>query len=195
MKRIGIMGGSFDPVHNAHLELALKAQEQYMLTTVLFIPAGFPVRKLDTIVASPKQRLEMLELACSDYEGFEISTLELERQCVTYTIDTLRELSECYTAEEKFYLIVGWDAAVDLGTWKDSAEIAQRATVLYAERPGSKKALGLPFNFDCYGIEMPQRDISSSMVRNMIGAGEDVSELVPARVLTYINECGLYGKS
>lgn len=189
------MGGTFDPIHNAHLELAERALNEYELETVLFIPTGKPVRKLGHLQASTEDRLAMTRLSCEEYPAFEVLSLETEREGLTYTIDTLHELCELYAPEDEFFLIVGEDALADLSTWKDSEEIAQLVVVLYAKRPGSTKVQVLPPNFTCYGVEMPERDISSSMARKLLESGKDASKIVPAKALAYINECGLYGIS
>lgn len=193
MMRLGIMGGTFDPVHNAHLELARCARDQYKLSKILFVPAGKPIRKLGTIHATAQQRYEMLRRACKTIPAFAVSTMEIDRPGITYTIDTLKELQQQYPQDE-LCLIMGEDAAKDLDSWKDSEQIAKIATILYAKRPGSNKALGLPTTFTCKGIDMPALDISSSEVRQVLARGEDASALVPPDVLAYITDCGLYAK-
>lgn len=240
-------------MHNAHLELAQCALEQYQLDTVLFIPAGMPARKLGTTVASASDRLNMLELACRGKRGFEVSAIEVDRPEISYTADTLRELKEQYGEESELFLILGEDAAADLCTWKDSADIACLSTVLYARRPDyaivkenvsdegtsgrdasyevvsegyasdgdasgavssegdipSKDAAGkdtlldtgngpekgvLPKGFEGNLLKMPARRTSSSCVRRLLSEGEDVSGCIPAPVLEYIGEHGLYGR-
>ncbi len=196
MEKIGIFGGTFDPVHNAHLELARLALEQYQLDRVLFIPTGMPVRKLATTEASAQDRLNMLTLACGNIVGCEVSAIEVERSQITYTIDTLYELKEQYGQESQLYLILGEDTATDLGTWKDSDQIATLAHILYAERPGDDtNTQALPAGFECYKVQMPVRHISSSCVRSLLHKGEDVSEYIPKPVLAYIRKFGLYGRT
>ena len=195
MTRIGILGGTFDPVHNMHLELATQALVQYELDTVLFVPAGLPVRKLYTTHASAKERLHMLELACRDTAAFEVCSLEVDRPQITYTIDTLRELKALYGEESRFFLILGEDAVRDLSTWKNSREIARLVCVLFARRIGSEGALVLPEGFTCLELQIPLDPVSSTTIRRLLREGEDVHSLVPAEVLSYIMEQGLYDES
>lgn len=195
MNRIGILGGTFDPVHGAHLELAELALEQHDLDFVLFVPAGQPVRKLGMTQATAEQRLHMLRLACADNPDFKVSSFEIDRPQVSYTIDTLKALKEEYGDNTQLFLILGEDNAVDIATWRDSDEIAKLVTVLYAKRPGAFKAPDPPRGFTFYSIEMPQRDLSSSQVKQLLQAGEEADAQVPESVLQYIKEQGLYGQS
>lgn len=194
-KRIGILGGTFDPVHNAHLELASLALEQYKLDSVLFIPAGMPVRKLGKTHATAEQRLAMLECACADIPGFEVSTIEIERPHVSYTIDTLNELRNLYGVDAELFLIVGEDSLRDIKTWKDSDKIAELATILYAKRPGGSGALQFPEGFTCLGIEMQEQDISSSTVREDLLQGGGAQSPLPQAVFDYIQKQGLYASA
>jgi nicotinate-nucleotide adenylyltransferase len=195
MKKIGILGGTFDPVHNAHLDLAQAALDQYGLDVVLFVPTGMPVRKLGKTQAGAQDRLSMLRAACENKEGFEVSSMEVDRPGVTYTIDTLRELKALYRNESRLYLILGEDTATDLATWKDARELAALAGVLYAKRPGGSRESRLPEGFTCSELLMEVCDISSSGVRELLQKGSDVSNFVPTRVSDYIEEHGLYGRS
>ncbi len=194
MKKLGILGGTFDPVHNAHLALAHAALEQFSLDSVLFIPTGQPVRKLGRTFASAEDRLQMLKEACFENPKFRVSSLEVDRPEVTYTIDTLRELKLLIGEDVHLCLIVGEDTALDLSSWKESAEIAKLVTVLFARRPWQDKTQELPEGFTCHEIKMPEHDLSSSEVRSLLLQGDDVSALVPARVLAYIRKHGLYAQ-
>lgn len=195
MKRLGVFGGTFDPVHNAHLELAQAALEQQHLDCVLFVPAGLPVRKLATTEASAEHRLRMLELACKEVPGFCVSSLEVDRPHISYTVDTLHLLQEQFGKECALFLILGEDTVTDISTWKDSHDIAQLAQVLYAKRPGGGDVLMLPRGFRCCELQMPAQNLSSSSVRAVLRKGEDASACVPASVIAYIKKHGLYGKS
>lgn len=194
MRRIGILGGTFDPVHNAHLALAAAALEQYQMECILFVPTGRPVRKLETIQASAEDRLRMLELACEGASRLCVSTVETQREGISYTADTLYELKELYGADTVLYLILGEDTATDLGTWKDSQKIAQLARVLYTRRPPAAGPLALPDGFECYELIMDAYDLSSTQVRNCLALGEDVSAIIPPKVYDYIKRHDLYAK-
>ena len=195
MMKIGILGGTFDPVHRVHLELAHRALAQCHLDKVLFIPAGVPVRKQATAQASAQHRLNMLRLACEGDPCFEVSSLEVDKPQVSYTIDTLRELRAQLGASCELYLILGEDAALDIGTWKDSSEIAQLAKVVYARRPGGgAREMVVPHGFEFFELQMPLQDVASNSIRSLLDEGKDVSGLVPPEVLAYIKEQGLYGQ-
>jgi nicotinate-nucleotide adenylyltransferase len=194
MKRIGILGGTFDPAHRVHMELARQALLQFELDVVLFIPTGNPVRKIGMTHASAEHRLNMLKAACDGEPGFEVSSLEVDRPSITYTIDTLLELKNYYGEASQFFLILGEDAALDLSTWKASDEIARLVTVLYAERPGCDTNLRIPEGFSCEKVHMPAQDISSTGIRKLLLEGADVSDYVPKETLVYIKEQGLYGQ-
>ena len=193
-KKIGILGGTFDPVHLAHLELAQVALENHDLDVILFIPTGQPVRKLGTTHASSQDRLHMLEIACEGIPSFEVSSIEVDRPEITFTIDTLRALKTLYGEGCELFLILGEDTVTDLPTWKESEQIAALTTVLYARRPAEESSHILPDGFDCHELSMPAMDISSSLIRDALFKGEDVSELVPSGALAYIKEHKLYDK-
>ena len=196
MKRVGILGGTFDPVHNAHLVLARAALSQAQLDCILFIPTGLPVRKLTSTEASPLDRLNMLQIACEDTKEFIVSSIEIDRPQITYTIDTLRELKLKYGAESELFLVLGEDTARDIPTWKEASEIAKLAQVLYAKRPGgTNESNELPQGFTFFEIDLSPMDLSSSFIRMLLHEGEDVSAYVPTKVLSYIKEHRLYGQS
>lgn len=179
-------------MHNAHLELARVALEYANLDVVLFIPTGLPVRKLYTTHASAVERLHMLEAACEGIPGFEVSSLEVDRPEVTYTIDTLRLLKEHYGQQSKLFLITGEDAASDIHTWKNASEIARLVTILYAKRPGAGEEHTLPEGFAFQELPILPQDLSSSRLRTMLSRGEDVSSFIPAAALAYIENHSLY---
>lgn len=192
MKRIGILGGTFDPVHNAHVELAQAALDQYSLDTVLFIPTGKPVRKLGRTHASAKHRLGMLQALCTGNKNFGVSSLEVERPTITYTIDTVRELKALYGDESELFLILGEDTVIDLATWKNAEEIARHVTILYARRSCGAEEPRLPQGFTCFEICLPVLSLSSSTIRSELSQGNDVQNLVPAEALNYLKKHGLY---
>ena len=134
--RLGIMGGTFDPIHNGHLVAAEQAFDDLGLDLVVFMPAGRPAFKLDKKVTSGEDRYAMTLLATSDNPHFTASRFEIDREGVTYTADTLRLLHGIYPDNVRFYFITGADAIADIVTWRDAADIARLARIVAATRPG-----------------------------------------------------------
>lgn len=197
MTRIGIMGGTFDPIHIGHLVAAEEARTQFSLDTVIFMPAGRHAFKEDG-TTSPEDRLFMTELATLSNPHFEVSRLEVDRPGKTYTIDTIIEMRELYPDAE-LYFITGTDAVFEILTWRDSARLADLVTFIAAVRPGynleAAKALHeqAAENFDIRYIEVPALSISSTELRRRIREGRSARYLVPANVLSYIERKHLYG--
>ena len=131
----GILGGTFDPVHLGHLGLATQIRDKLHLDQIWFIPAWQSPHKLDQGSTEPHHRLKMLEVALAPYPDFMISEIELERQCVSYTVDTLTDLKKMYP-ETDWHLILGMDAFRDFSSWKDVGEILKMAHLVVATRPG-----------------------------------------------------------
>jgi nicotinate-nucleotide adenylyltransferase len=194
--RLGLFGGTFDPVHVGHLHIAECAREQFALDGVLFIPTGCPVRKLADGFSAAEDRHAMLRAAVAGNARFDVSRVEVERRGATYTIDTLRILKERYGKRAALFFIVGADAAADLATWKDAAEIARLVTVLCAKR-SIPATTGPPLVHN--GIRFTMRDInscpidvSSRQLREWVGQGRSIQYLVPDAVYAYIREQRLY---
>lgn len=194
MKKIGFYGGSFNPIHFGHLNLALEISEKHQLTKVLFSPAFIPPQKLrDEDLLSIDHRLQMTKLAISDIPHFELSDLEAKRQEISYTVDALKELKELYPDSE-LYLILGFDALHEFSSWKNPGEILSLAQPL----TGSRETLNLDPNFK-YRQEFqkgmtktPLLDISSSEIRKRIQKNVYIKHLVPSKVVDYIYEHHLY---
>ena len=185
--RIGVLGGTFDPIHLGHLAAARAAIECAHLDRVLVIPTGVPPHRPAT-VASAEHRLEMSRLATQGDDRFEVSDIELRRQGASYTADTLRELHARHPSDELF-LILGWDAAKLLGTWHEPDEVRQLSRLIVVTRPGS----GPPATTSEILCERPTPDISGSALRRAIARGENVEDRLPAAVARYIAKNGLYG--
>jgi nicotinate-nucleotide adenylyltransferase len=194
--RLGLFGGTFDPVHVGHLHIAECAREQFALDGVLFIPTGQPVRKLAAGFSASEDRYVMLRAAVADNAYFDVSRIEIDRAGTTYTIDTLRVLHERYGDRAELFFIVGSDAAADIGTWKDAGEIATLVTVLSAKRVITQDAEPtLLHNGNCFDIRpIASRllDISSQGLRERVGQGCSIRYLVPETTYSYIREQGLY---
>ncbi len=185
MARIGVFGGTFDPVHVGHLAIALAALESVPLERVLFVPARrSPLKERDPI-ASASDRVTMLEAAIAHEPRFAVSRAELDRDGLSYTVDTL----EALRGEGELFLIVGSDALTDLARWRYPERIRSLATLLVAPRPGAPEpspALGAR-TFDA-----PRLDISSRELRARVARGRSLRYLVPDAVCDHIERRGLY---
>ena len=199
--RLGIFGGSFDPVHYGHLLLAETCREQCRLDQVWFLPAGVPPHKQTRTLAPAKARVEMLELAVAGNEHFAVSTLEIERGGVSYTVDTLRTLKERQPGDELF-LLMGADSLREMITWREPAEICRLAIPVVAHRAGSPEPdFGVlsPLvstqrlaEIRSHQVEMPIVDLSSTELRQRSAEGRSLRYRTPRAVEKYIEAQGLY---
>lgn len=189
-KRIGLFGGSFDPVHNGHLALANYIVEHSLVDEVVFIPVGNPWQKSKPI-ASGLARKAMLELAIGVNPKFSVSAQEIDRAGVSYTIDTVREF-KVKDQLSNFYLLLGVDAASSIPTWHQATELISLVNFLVVAR---EKETAPKFDFDFQFVNMPLVDISSTKVRNLIAQGLPISHLVPKVVADYIFDHNLYKNS
>ena len=200
MKKIGLMGGTFDPVHHGHLLMAEAVREEYGLDKVLFIPAAQPPHKQGRKVAPAYVRLLMTEMAVCDNPYFEVSQIELQRRGPSYSVDTLRELQRLHGSAVQFYFITGADAINEVGTWHEAGELLHLCHFIAATRQGC--ALDLPrLRRDLgeavvaeriHGLATPELEISSTDIRERLRAGRSIRYLVPAAVEAYIYKEGLY---
>ena len=192
--KIGILGGTFDPVHNGHLALAAAARDHFALDLVLFVPAGQPWRKTREITPA-EQRLAMLRLAIAGNATFGVSEIELQRPGPTYTADTLDALAG-ERLDDEFWFIIGADALADLPNWRDPERIARHAVIAVAPRNGAAIDRAIAAVPALTGSIMPfpvhPVDVSSTEVRRRAAAGDPIDTLVPAAVAAYINDHGLY---
>jgi len=196
--RLGVMGGTFDPIHHGHLVAAQEAASTLGLDRVLFIPVWQPPHKADEPWASPDDRLCMVRLAVADNPRFEVSTIEIERTGLSYTVDTLQRLTGIFP-KASLYFIVGMDSLAELPKWHEPAGILRLARIAALHRPGwqtvdlATLARELPESAGRVElVEMPELDISSSELRDRIQAGRPVRYLVPDAVAAYVAERGLY---
>lgn len=196
--RLGIMGGTFDPIHYGHLVTAEQAREALALDLVLFMPAGSPAFKQDREVTSPEDRYAMTVLATAANPSFYASRFEIDRPGVTYTVDTLKALRSAYPANVHLYFITGADAIIDIVTWHDAAEIASLATLIAATRPGydirqaQERIAASGIDFDVRYIQIPALAISSTNIRDRVRLGKSVRYLTSESVMGYINKNRLY---
>jgi nicotinate-nucleotide adenylyltransferase len=199
--RIGLFGGSFDPVHRGHLLLAECCWRQALLDRVEFLPTAQQPLKPRGPVANEADRAAMLRLAIADRPEFALSLIEIERGGVSYTVDTLRQLRDERPDAELFFLM-GADSLADLPTWREPAAICELATPLVVRRAGTPTPAfdGLAklvsaerlAAIRAHEVEMPATPISSSNIRQLIAEGGAWQSLVPERVAEYIDERGLY---
>ena len=188
MLRVGVFGGTFDPVHVGHLAIANAALESVPLDRVLFVPARRAPLKEHGPVAGAADRLAMLELAVVGEPRFSVSRIELDREGPSYTVDTLEALA----GADLLFLILGGDALAALPRWKDPDRIAKLATVVVAERPGAPERDGSGWRAPVVAFDAPRLDISSRELRARAARGRSLRYLVPDPVWRHIEARGLY---
>ncbi|MSQ15428.1 MAG: nicotinate-nucleotide adenylyltransferase [Dehalococcoidia bacterium] len=195
---IGVMGGTFDPVHNAHLMAAEEARIKLRLDKVLFVPAHTQWRKAGGSYASVAERLEMVKLAVTSNPYFSVSTVDLVRGGPSYSIDTIGDIRTEYGPQADLFFIVGMDALKDLPYWREPAKLAQQCKIVVVDRPG--------YTIDWSGfdavidepkeriklVHCPTMDISSTEIRRRVASGESIRYWVPEAVQAYIEEHDLY---
>ena len=196
--RLGVMGGTFDPVHIGHLACAEQAREAFSLDAVVFIPAGMPAFKLKRHVTSAERRLRMCQLAVASNPAFDVSRIEIDRPGVTYTADTLRQLRAHYPKNVSLHFITGADAVCSILKWRESAAIADLADLIAVTRPGyvlteeQRATIEQAGNFRIHLLETTGLAVSSSDLRARVAAGKSIRYLTMQRVLDYIHEHRLY---
>ncbi len=199
--RIGIFGGTFDPVHTGHLILAEQAREQARLEEVWFVPAPRPPHKDETTITRFEQRVEMLALAVAGNPAFRVDEIEKDRPGPTYTVDTIAELCRRHPSDE-FFLLVGSDTLKDLPLWHEPVQLLKQAGLVVMARPGHgvmsaaelRGRLGLPASVPLRleVVRAPLIDISSHDLRNRAATGRTLRYFLPRAVECYILEKHLY---
>jgi nicotinate-nucleotide adenylyltransferase len=190
-KRIGIMGGTFDPVHHGHLVAASEVQSRFDLDEVIFVPTGQPWQKSHQIVSPAEDRYLMTVIATASNPRFSVSRVDIDRGGITYTIDTLRDLHAAHENAELFF-ITGADALEQILSWRQADELFELAHFVGVTRPGyDLDAHHLPTGSVSL-IEVPAMAISSTDCRSRVAAGEPVWYLVPDGVVQYISKRNLY---
>lgn len=199
--RLGVMGGTFDPIHNGHLVAAEQAFDDLSLDTVVFMPAGSPAFKQGKQVSAGEDRYAMTLLATADNPHFLASRFEVDRPGITYTADTLERLRAIYPDNVEIYFITGADAIAEIVSWRDAEKIGRMAKLVGATRPGydlthARSAIAASgFTFDVTYLEVPALAISSSYLRERVGRGQSLRYLTPDAVTGYIHKHQLYGAS
>lgn len=186
MAKIGILGGTFNPVHYSHLMMAQKACDVYQLDRVDFMPTYLPPHKASDEVISAHHRLNMLKLAIEDNPHFGIEDIELRQQKKQYSYDTMRQLCQMHP-EHDYYFIIGGDMAASLDTWYNIDKLKQLVQFIAVERVGYHYKRD-----DVLPLSLPQAELSSSYIREEIKANHSIRYLVPNQVWHYIEKEGLY---
>ncbi|TYP57586.1 nicotinate-nucleotide adenylyltransferase [Thermosediminibacter litoriperuensis] len=200
LNRVGIMGGTFDPIHFGHLITAEEARINFKLDRVVFVPAGNPPHKKDYKVSDVEHRYLMTALATNSNPHFEVSRIEIERSGYTYTVDTLRQFADIYGRDTSLFFISGADAVLDILTWKDVKDVLSYCNFIAATRPGypvdrlKKKLAEIKelYGKDVYLLEVTAMAISSTEIRRRIREGLSIKYLIPESVEAYIIKNGLY---
>lgn len=195
--KIGIMGGTFNPIHNGHLFIGEEAIGKFGLDEIWFIPVGKPPHKVDNEILESKFRYDMVQLAIEDNKRFKISDLEINRKGYTYAVDTLKELQ---TLNADLYYIIGADTLLTLHKWKAFSEIAQMCQFIAISRPGFNEAevlkaqlkLASKFGAQIQLCQIEGLNISSTMIRQRIQKDESVKYLTPDKVVDYLQIHQLY---
>lgn len=202
MKKVGILGGTFNPVHMAHLIIAETAREEAGLDDILFIPSGCSYLKDTSKILPARDRINMTGLAIGDNPHFALSTIETDREGNSYTCDTLLELKKRYP-EQEYYLILGADNLFTMEEWKDPEVIFRNAKILAAVRGDRKRSdmegktaqLKEKYGADISLLGVRHVDLSSSMIREKVAEGRSIRYMVPDKVREYIIKNHLYEKN
>lgn len=196
-RRIGIMGGTFDPIHNGHLLAADEAHAALSLSEVIFVPTGQPPHKANQKVTSAEERYIMAEMATANCPYFNVSRIEIDREGESYTIDTLRTLHSMPEYKDVlFYFITGLDAVLNIMTWKNPEEIIQMCSFVAVSRYGYShnrvELLPQELRDKIIPLEIPLLAISSTELRERIRTGRSIKFMVPAAVEQFIMKKSLY---
>jgi nicotinate-nucleotide adenylyltransferase len=201
--KIGIFGGTFDPIHVGHLIIAETVRDEMGLDTVLFVPAATPPHKRGRAVSDAADRLEMVRLAIEGNPVFDVSDIEIRRGGVSYSIETVKALEAAAEPGTQFFFIIGADTVPELATWKDIDDLVQHCTFVVAARPGVRieALLGTDLGLTpetrhrvlTHFVDAVRVDLASTELRARLAEGKSIRHLVPEPVHDYIRTKGLYG--
>ncbi len=196
---IGVLGGTFDPVHNGHLAMAGEARKRLKLDEVIFVPAGQPQLRGERPITPAEHRVRMLRLALTGKPHFKLSTIEIERPGPSYTINTIAGLRDSLGEGYELYFILGWDSLAKLPEWHEPLRLIHMCHLVVEPRPGyflpdlkAMEALVPGISRRVTLLDKPLVDISATGIRDRVARGLPVGRLVPAPVNRYIKEHGLY---
>ena len=222
LQRIGLFGGTFNPIHSGHLRIANEIRERFSLDSIIFIPAGTPPHKVSKKIINPAHRLRMVELAVAPYKYFTVSSIEVYRHGLSYSIDTVRALQNELGDSAELFFITGIDAFLEIRTWKDAEMLLELCNFIVIQRPGYRfdelkrielpallgvssselesldsgelSRLSIPLTEKCslFLERITPCDISSTELRRLIHDSKEVKNLLPENVMSYIIEQGLY---
>ena len=197
--KIGVLGGTFDPIHNGHLAAAEQAIARLKLEEVIFMPVGQPWLKREQYITPAEHRLQMVRLAIAGKPYFEMSAMEVERDGPSYTVDTMAELRSQLDAGDELFFILGWGSLAELPHWREPARLIQLCRLVAVPRPGSPTPDLEALESTIPGIsrqvillDKPRIDISASAVRQRVARGLPVQHVVPESVAGYIAQHRLY---
>lgn len=189
MKRIGILGGTFNPIHNGHLAMAQAAYEGYQLDQVIFMPSNIPVHKKAKGIVTARRRFRMVELAVAPYRHFKADDCEIKRKGRSYTYDSVIAFKNQLSKKDRLFFIIGSDNLQGLSSWYKINELVEIMTFICVNRPGCKMAkTAIPYE----RVEMPDIDIASSVIRQRVAANQEVRYLMPCDVFDYIRRNRIY---
>lgn len=200
MKKIGLMGGTFDPIHYGHLVLAEQVRTRFDLDMVYFIPVGIPPHKQEKRITDSRHRYFMTLLATITNPCFEISKIEIENNDISYTVNTIKKFKETVAKDSELYFITGADAIYELETWKNVKELLSLSNFIAASRPGIDenklkekiKCLNEKYNGNIILTSVPALAISSTDIRERIKEGKSIKYIIPESVEYYIYKNNLY---
>ncbi len=192
--KIGLFGGSFDPIHNGHLLLANWTKDELGLDRIIFIPAAIPPHKQHVPLTEANHRYRMVQLAIEPYPDFEVSDIEIQRAGISYTIDTIYHFKrKLKLPRQSLFLIIGADSLVDLPKWKSPENIVANCQLVVLQRPEIDLTQAeLKYRQQAIILSSPLIPISATDIRQRVKQGLSIAELVPSSVERYIHEFGLY---
>ena len=197
--KIGVLGGTFDPLHKAHIMVAEEARARLDLAEVLFVPAGQPPLKEDSPILAVEHRIQMVRLVIAFYPYFKLSTIEINRPGLSFTVDTIVELRDKLSDGDELFFIVGWDSLAQFPEWKEPSRLVKMCRLVAVPRPGyslpdldSLDAVIPGLRQSLIVLDKPEVDINATEIRERVAHGLSIDHLVPEPVAKYIKQHKLY---